>query len=35
MKESGIDGGTLKDITIGALLTKLATDTAEETTWRS
>jgi len=27
MKDSGIDGGTLKDITIGALLSKLATDT--------
>ena len=27
MKESGIDGGTLKDITIGALLTKLAAET--------
>ncbi|TDI48138.1 MAG: flotillin family protein [Acidobacteria bacterium] len=26
MKDSGIDGGTLKDITIGALLTKIATD---------
>ena len=27
MKESGIDGGTLKDITIGALLAKLAAET--------
>ncbi len=27
LKESGVDGGTLKDITIGALLAKLATDT--------
>ena len=25
--ESGLDGGTLKDITIGALLAKLATET--------
>lgn len=27
LKDSGVDGGTLKDITIGALLAKLATDT--------
>lgn len=27
MNDSGIDGGTLKDLTIGALLAKLATDT--------
>ena len=26
LKDSGIDGGTLKDVTIGALLTKIATD---------
>jgi uncharacterized membrane protein YqiK len=26
LKDSGVDGGTLKDITIGALLAKLATD---------
>ena len=26
LKDSGIDGGTLRDVTIGALLTKIATD---------